>query len=103
MATQPSDFRLGCTVTVPASRFDVPGEERWSVQQFGEEADTKVLECVIVRQVRHRWKVLVRYDNDYQTLESEALTHTAATCPKCQSEGFNNDQSPDPGPVVMQE
>ena len=69
------------------------------MREFGEEADSKQLECVIARQKRDRWKVLVRYDSDYQTLEPEALTHTAATCPNCQPQGSMNDQSPNTGRV----
>ena len=83
MANEPPSLRAGCTVTVPAARFDIPGDDRWSVQQFGAEADTKVLECRVMRQVGSRWKLLVLFDKDIQTLEEEALSHTEASCRLC--------------------
>ena len=83
MAAEAPSLRPLCLVTVPATRFDIPGEYPWSEQQFGSEAGTRLLECRVIRKVGGRWKVQVLYDKDYQTLEEEALSHTAASCRQC--------------------
>ena len=83
MDTRPKPIRVGCQVTLPATRFDDPECERWSVQQFGAEADTRVLQCTIVARVRDLFRVHVAYDGTFYTLEEEALTHTALTCRSC--------------------
>jgi len=89
-------LRIGCTVLVAAARFDDSNEDRWSVAQFGAEANTKELVCEVVSHRAGRWKVLVLFDKTYYTLEAAALKHTAGICPQCAhagTQGPNNDIS----------
>ena len=71
---------------MPARRFDDDDENRWSVEQFGSEADTMMLEAVVERRIGGRWKVLVVYDNTWYTLEPAALHHSRLTRPRCSAE-----------------
>ena len=83
MASTTKIIATGCTVSVPARRFDEPGEDRWSEEQFGAEADEKQLLCNVIGKVRGRWKVLVYYDDTSYSLEEAALTHDSTTCGVC--------------------
>ena len=56
---------VGCTITIPARRFDDPEGPRWSEAQFGDEANTKQLEAVVLRQGGRRWRVRVLHDDTY--------------------------------------
>ena len=81
MATPPQELRLGCVVTVPASRFDDGSTERWSVAEFGHEADSKVLDCTVVAMRAGTVKVRVHHDGDRYHLDRAAVSHKPAACP----------------------
>ena len=95
MVTSTSRIQIGCTVTLPASRFDDDDEDRWSVAQFGDEADTKQLECLVITRRGKRWKVRVLFDDDLWYLEPECLTHDPASCPRCSSGSGQTLPNPD--------
>ena len=102
MASNRKSVALGCQVTIPASWFDDPEAERWSVQQFGDEADTRALPCKVVARVRGLWRVHVEYDATTYVVEESAFTHTAATCRSCwPNVEANSPSAPSSAPVGL--
>ena len=85
MAASRRQLHLGCVVTVPATIFDEPNNERWSVAVFGSEANSKALECTVVSMRRGRVKVRVHHDGDRYEFAHAVITHNPASCPKCRS------------------
>ena len=74
----------GCTITVPATKFDDDEDNRWSQAEFGEEWATKRLTGV-VRSVRNgRCKVFFDYDGTHYTFGSIEMSQDPLSCPNCQ-------------------
>ena len=79
MATTRHELRLGCLVTVPASKFDDVSTVRWSVAVFGDGAGSKVLECTVVAMRAGRVKVRVHHDGDRYHLDRAAVSPQLAS------------------------
>ena len=48
IAASRQQLHLGGVVTVPATIFDEPNDNRWFVAVFGSEADSTTLECTVI-------------------------------------------------------